>query len=220
MNYSKRIKQLCHELEECESFADVGCDHGYCTKYMIDNCLCKRAVISDISAECLKKAETLLKADMIEGVVISVCCNGLEKISPDTSLVLIAGMGGKEIIQILQNSFIPKKFVFQPMKNSEELRRFLVESGCKITADYTFRDGKFYDVIKGENEGGNEAYTDDEYEFGRDNLREKRKDFIAQIEIMIDRVHTYMVGKMTDESRKNLFARLNKLKAILYEMLD
>lgn len=220
MAISKRIKTLCEELEECESFADVGCDHGYCTQYMLDRCLCRRAIVSDISPASLKKAETLLKAYLIEGALTSVCCDGLKEIPKDTSLVLIAGMGGHEITEILKRDFIPEKFVFQPMKNSEELRRYLVSSGCRIISDYTFRDGKFYDVIKGEREGGNEEYTPDEFEFGRDNMRLRFPDFKAYIQVSIDKIHTYMFDKMSEDSRNALLARLAHLKEILNGLLE
>ena len=69
---------------------------------MLKNGLCKRAVISDISAKCLEKAEILLKNYIQSGAVKSVCCSGLEKIDESTDEVLIAGMGGDEIVEILK----------------------------------------------------------------------------------------------------------------------
>ena len=55
-----RIERLCAFLDKCATFADVACDHGYCAKYMLDNGLCERAVISDISEKSMSKARTLL----------------------------------------------------------------------------------------------------------------------------------------------------------------
>ena len=37
MGYTKRIRTLCSLLEKTDVFADVGCDHGYCTEYMLKN---------------------------------------------------------------------------------------------------------------------------------------------------------------------------------------
>jgi len=215
---SIRINTICSELDECESFADIGCDHGYCAQYMLDRCLCERAIISDISPKSLKKAEELLKRYIIEGTLTSVCCDGLSEIPEYTDEVLIAGLGGHEITEILKRGFIPGKFILQPMKNTEELRRYLVGAGCKIISDYTFRDGKFYDIIKGEREGGAEKYSADEYEFGRDNIRNKLSDFKAYIQVSIDKVHTYMFDKMSEDSRAALLARLECLKRILNEV--
>ena len=42
MGYGKRIDTLCSLLTPVKVFADVGCDHGYCTEYMLKNELCER----------------------------------------------------------------------------------------------------------------------------------------------------------------------------------
>ena len=44
MGYGKRIETLCSLLTAAKSFADVGCDHGYCTEYMLKSGLCEKAV--------------------------------------------------------------------------------------------------------------------------------------------------------------------------------
>ena len=49
MRRAKRIRTLCGELLSCKSFADVGCDHGYCTQYMLERELCGSAVFSEES---------------------------------------------------------------------------------------------------------------------------------------------------------------------------
>lgn len=213
---SVRIKTICSQLDTCKVFADVGCDHGYCTEYMLKNGLCQRAVISDISAPSLKKAQTLLAEYERAGMLDAVCCDGLEGIPESVNEVLIAGMGGREIAQIMKRSFIPEKFVLQPMKNSEEVRRFLVGSGCKIVSDFTFRDGKFYDLIKGERTGGKESYTEEEFAFGRDNIRSGGGDFREFIRISMEKVATYLSDGMSEEHRAELNARLDRLKRIYH----
>lgn len=162
-----RIDKLCAFLDECESFADIGCDHGYCTRYMLERGLCKRAYVSDVSEKCLEKARKLLKKYIDGGVLSAVCGNGLEKIDKNTEQVLIAGMGGEEIIAILGRGFIPDKFVLQPMKNVREVREFLIANGAKITRDTVFESGgKFYFVIKGERNGANLYYSEARLEYG------------------------------------------------------
>lgn len=164
-----RIAKLCSYLPPCKTFADVGCDHGYCTLYMLKSGLCERAIIADVSAKCLNKAEKLLKEYIDSGICSSVCCNGLEKIS-SADLVLIAGMGGEEIISILNNSYIPVKFVLQPMRNVKEVRQYLLDRGAKITRDDVFEsDGKFYFVLCG-NAVGESKYTPAQLEFGKGDL--------------------------------------------------
>ncbi|MDE6790851.1 MAG: class I SAM-dependent methyltransferase, partial [Clostridia bacterium] len=75
-----RIEILCSYIDNCQSFADVGCDHGYCTEYALKSGKCKSAIIADVSAKCLAKAEKLLSGYIMRGVCRSVCCDGLSGI--------------------------------------------------------------------------------------------------------------------------------------------
>ena len=56
MGYGKRIDTLCSLLTPCKSFADVGCDHGYCSEYMLKNGLCEKAVLEGNTTEQLVQA--------------------------------------------------------------------------------------------------------------------------------------------------------------------
>lgn len=209
---TERLREICSRLHAVETFADVGCDHGYCTRYMLENGLCERAYISDISAASLKKAEDLLRNYINAGKCVSVCADGLEGIGKPCDLVLIAGLGGEEIVRILQKE-IPAAFVLQPMKNTEKVRAFLSERGCSVQADYTFEDGKFYDLIVGKKDGGAE-YSDWEIRFGRDNLRAPSQAFLNKIKQETGRLKTRLLAPMKRESREELRRRLYDLEVI------
>lgn len=175
-----RIEELCALCEISESFADVGCDHGYIARHVLKSGKCANVLVTDVSEKCLAKAERLLAEYIKAGKCRAVCCDGLALVPEDTAQVIIAGMGGEEIIKILSEGFIPRKFILQPMKNADKVRKFLLESGCKITYDGIFRDEKFYFVIKGERSGGTEKYTPAGLAFGKDSLHtETLKEFAA-----------------------------------------
>lgn len=189
MRRAKRIRTLCGELLSCKSFADVGCDHGYCTQYMLERGLCGSAVFSDISAASLAKAERLLEPYVRAGRARGVCCAGLEQVPRDTEQVLIAGMGGDEIADILAAGFLPPVLVLQPMRNTRRVREFLLANGYAVTRDYTFRDGKFYDLLRAERgtadaerQGRERAYGEKELAFGYDNVHAPTADFAAWLE--------------------------------------
>lgn len=163
-----RIKKLCAYLTPCTSFADVGCDHGYCTEYMLKNGLCNSAVVSDISPQCLQKAQKLLAPYIRAGKCTAVCCDGLKQIDPSVGLVLIAGMGGQEMISLLKSSYIPSNFVLQPMKDVCALRKFLLDEGVEIFRDDLFYSGKkYYFVLCGRRSGVLSEYTQAQLLFGK-----------------------------------------------------
>lgn len=208
-----RIEILCSYLDCCESFADVGCDHGYCTEYALKSGKCQSAVVTDVSAKCLAKAEKLLKSYIDSGICRAVCCDGLARVPEDTEQVLIAGMGGEEIIKILSQGFIPRKFVLQPMKNAPKLRSFLLARGCKITADDIFRDDKFYLIIKGEREGGSAAYSKSQLFFGRDSINNPVLKEYAREELTKRERH---FSSCTDElARKKIAEEISLLTEVL-----
>ena len=218
MGYGKRIDTLCSLLTPCKVFADVGCDHGYCTEYMLKNGLCEKAIFSDVSRGSLAKAQTLLAPFVEEGRATAVLGDGFYGVPKDTDEVLIAGMGGGEIISILSHEkygFLPKRFVFQPMHDQEKLRRYILEKGGAIERDYTFFDGKYYDVIVGAAQGETE-YSAAEYEFGKDNLRERPKAFLDRTEKQLKNVEKYLAEpNLQEESRANLTARKLRLQGVL-----
>ena len=223
MSYGKRIDTLCSLLAPAKVFADVGCDHGYCTEYMLEKGLCERAIFSDVSKGSLAKAEKLLAPFVRAGKATAVLGDGFFGIDKEVDEVLIAGMGGSEIVSILSDSshgFMPKRFVFQPMHDSEKLRRYVLENGGYIERDYTFEDGKFYDVLVGglAKAGGQVCgeYTAAAYEFGRDNLLEMPEAFVSRTKKQIANIGKYLKEpNLQEESRQSLVARRERLQGVL-----
>ena len=206
-----RLEVICSRLPRCRVLADVGCDHGYATAYALRSGLCGRAYACDVSAASLKKAETLLQEEIAAGRCVPVCTDGLDGVS-DADCVLIAGMGGEEIIGILSRVPLPERFVLQPMRNTEKVRRFLVARGARLEEDFTFEDGKFYDLIAGSG-GGGDCYTDFEFRYGRDNLRAPGAAFLKKMRREADVVRQALSS--AKEEREALLARLHETEAII-----
>ena len=214
-----RIDIICSYIDKCQTFADVGCDHGYCTERALAEGKCKSAVITDISAKCLAKAEKLLARYMQSGVCRSVCCDGLSGVDKSVEQVLIAGIGGEEIIKILSRDFIPKKFILQPMSHVPKVRKFLIDSGCKITVDDVFKDDKFYFIIKGERSDGTENYSEEQLYFGRDSLKNPVLKDYAKTEL--EKKERYLQdcerAGADEQSRLKLIKEISYLKGVVYD---
>lgn len=228
MGYGKRIDTLCSLLNPCATFADVGCDHGYCSEYMLKNGLCGRAILSDVSKGSLAKAEALLAPYIRAGKAVSVLGDGFFGVPKDTEQVLIAGMGGSEIVHILAHEkcgFMPKRFVFQPMHDGEKLRRYILANGGYIERDFTFFDGKYYEVIVGGrmetsgqvcDEALQKPYTGAEYEFGRENLAVMGEAFISRMKKLIKNIDKYLSEpSLSEESKEELQKRKQRLQGVL-----
>ena len=206
-----RIDKLCAYLNPCETFADIGCDHGYCTLYVLKNNLAKHAYIADISEKCLKKAENLLRDYIEKGRVTPVCCDGLQGI-PDCDEALIAGMGGEEIISILKRAYIPENFVFQPMKNVADLRRYLLDCGAEITRDEVFESGgKYYFVLCGKREGKS-VYTEAQLEYGKGDINGALGGYLRE---EIAKKRQYLERGLSRDSRLEIERQIKQMAAVL-----
>ena len=222
MSYGKRINLICSLLKSTSTFADVGCDHGYCSHYVLEKGLCDRVIASDVSRGSLEKAERLLADYIREGKVTTVLGDGFYGVPKDTEQVLIAGMGGYEIIQILSHKtygFLPKNFVFQPMHDTAKLREYLLENGGYIERDFTFFDGrKYYDVLVGRRaeEGEKQAYTPAQILFGKENILLRPTAFLAWMKREIEKIEGYVkTPSLSEESRQELRKRQALLKGVI-----
>lgn len=191
---TERLQEIFSLLPECEVFADVGCDHGYIAEAMLKSGKCKKAILADVSAKCLKKAQDLLSSEILAGKAVAIVSNGFDNL-PESQLALIAGMGGQEIASILKKAkSLPEKLLLQPMKNSDEVRKTAVSVGYKIVKDYTFFSADvFYDLILLEK--GRDFLTEEEIEFGRTNLLERGQAFIDFLKQKIQGLKTFSQGK-------------------------
>ena len=149
-----RLQAIADEIEPCGCFADVGCDHGYISLYVLDRWKANRVLSIDVSLKCLEKTIKLLKSYNVDDQAIFYNCNGLAHIREKPDEVLIAGMGGAEMINILYeygktrplNSI--ETLILQPMKDVYAVRKWLNENGFAIVTDKIVKDKKLYHILK------------------------------------------------------------------------
>ncbi len=207
-----RLNKIFLELGNCKTFADIGCDHGYIAKAMLDSGKAERVIVSDISAKCLEKAESLLFEEIKQGRAKSVVSDGFKNVG-ECDLALIAGMGGEEIVDIISSvPFLPKSLVLQPMKNADKVRLCAVSVGYKLVKDYVFKSAKkFYEIIVLEK--GKDLLNDEEIEFGRTNIKERPNDFIEFLQLKITQLSKVLEsGGLNEQSKADMQKRLEKLK--------
>ena len=207
-----RLEKIISVIPSCETFADIGCDHGYISYAMLKRKKCNHVIISDVSKECLKKAENLLSEYLECGQATKVVSDGFDNVGA-SDVSLIAGMGGKEITEILNKAkILPNTLVLQPMKNTPEVRKTLVKLGYKIVSDYVFKaEKKYYDLIVCEK--GEDSLTELETMFGRTNLKEKPQDFIDYVNVSVSKLKKYSSNsKMSLEDKEKLQKQIENLE--------
>ena len=84
--------------------ADIGCDHGFVTAYLLRQRPELSMIAGDISEASLAKARILLSQAGLESQVQTICGDGLSVLDGQSQMdvILIAGMGGRTILEILR----------------------------------------------------------------------------------------------------------------------
>ncbi len=128
-----------------ESVADIGTDHGYIPAYLLDEGICTGAILTDIAAGPLQRAKSHfeeygLNAEFRQGPGLEIIENG------EVSSVIIAGMGGETITDILgkdiEKSHSFRRIIIQPRTYIGELRVWLSENGFRFTDYALCRENK------------------------------------------------------------------------------
>lgn len=98
MKISKRLVTICSLVKPGLGVADVGADHGLVEKYLLDNNISPYVV----AIENKKGPYTILKNALegYENVRISLS-DGIEDIDEKVAILVLAGIGGINIVNIL-----------------------------------------------------------------------------------------------------------------------
>jgi len=136
-----RLGALADYIDKGSAVADIGTDHGYLPVYLAQTGLAERIIASDISAGSLdsarRSASRYKVAESIEFIVAPGLCGIVHS---DVDTIVIAGLGGETIVDILKDAPWTKtqdiKLLLQPQSKIDVLCRFLYDNG------YTIKDTK------------------------------------------------------------------------------
>lgn len=136
----------------CRRVADVGTDHGYIPAELLLTGRVDVAIASDIGRAPLEHARRTALCYGLTGRMDLRLGDGLEAIRPgEVDAVVIAGMGGDNIVDILDRAPWTKEgltLVLQPMSKAQVLRQWLPEHGYAIRLERLAADkGVLYPIM-------------------------------------------------------------------------
>ncbi len=149
---SKRLQVIFDLVPKGAKVADIGTDHAYLPIALSLENRCKKIIACDINQKPLNKAKENILKFGIENIETRLG-NGLSPVkSGEADTIVIAGMGGDIISQILSscNWLIEDNptLLLQPMTSAEILRGFLISNRFEITGETPIiEQGKVYTVI-------------------------------------------------------------------------
>ena len=196
----KRIEELTRFIKPFSVVADIGCDHGYLIKIAFDKGLIKKAYAIDNKIGPLENAKNNLK-DYKN--VIFLLSDGLNDLATDVEVVVIAGMGGNLVTNILKKDISKldnvKRIIIEANRNTEIVRKFAVNHNLKIVSEKIIeQDSIFYEIIVLEK--GKMMLNPKEIKFGPLLLKNKDEVFIKK---WTNQLNIY-INKKTDKLNKEI----------------
>ena len=237
---SPRLAAVLSCVEKCGVLADIGTDHAYLPIEAVRAGLCKCAIACDVSVGPLKIAARNIRAAgfcgasesasesaswQTHGQIETRLGDGLAPLEEnEADCIVIAGMGGMKIIEILTAKKIgagsvATRTILQPQHDLEELRRFLHASRRIIIEEKLVREtARFYVIIVAEaaRTGAEVAtWTDAEYFLGRiegadavDYYREMQRKILAYFDEITDETAREIAKKRLEWVKKRIKERM------------
>lgn len=154
MDLGKRLAKVASLIEPVETMADVGCDHGYLSIYLVEQKLCQRVIAMDVNKGPLQKAWENIQKYGYGDYIETRLSDGLNKLQKDEAQGYVcAGMGGPLALEILWNDRDKVKnmrqVILQPQSELWLVRRTLKQWGFKIEKEeIEYEDGKYYFMMR------------------------------------------------------------------------
>ncbi len=131
---SPRLSMVADLLMPGSRLIDIGTDHAYLPIHAIRNGLFQEAIAIDVRTGPLAVAARNIRRYGLEDHIRTVLSDGLAVMTMQTGdVVLMAGLGGLEMIDILKAA--PARWprlVLQPQKSVDDLRHYLFSAGYRI----------------------------------------------------------------------------------------
>lgn len=218
---SKRLCTVASYVRNGAVVADIGTDHAYLPIYLALENKIKKAIASDINEGPISKARDNIHKYGLEDVIDTCVADGLDGIEKYTPTdIMICGMGGELIAQIVEKSAYAKKhgvrLVLQPMTSVKELREYLQNGFFTIAENVVYEDEKLYQIICVEYDGIKREYSNAELELGIKNIENGGEMFNMLLLSLIAKKEKKLNGlKIGGYDTKETEKEINELKRLI-----
>lgn len=215
---SLRLKTILEMIPK-SVVADIGADHG---KLMI--ALFKGGIISKGYAIENKKGpyqrlvRALEKEDLIDHI-IPLYSDGIEDLPVSVKTIVLAGMGGDTIIDILKKNPLKLKLVSTIIVDAHgavaKVRDEVSKMGFVIADEKIIKeDDKYYEIIKFIR-SDIASYTDQDIEFGPILRNEKCAIFKEKYISRIQEIDNLLLKNLPEQRTNELLKEKNRIQGIL-----
>ena len=216
MRLTGRLAALAAFVPQGVRLADIGTDHAYLAIELVQDNVIVSAIAGDVHAGPYKAAREHVEALGLEQRVSVRLGNGMSVLSPgEVEIIVIAGMGGQTIIEILNNNpevtRTVKRLILQPMVATASVRHWLEDNGWYLVNERLVEDeGRLYEIVVAE-QGDALACEPVLYDIGRILWNDKPDLLILHIDQLITQTKR-VLGEMAISKNAR-----NSLKYVEYK---
>ena len=132
---SKRLQLVASFIDDNSNVIDVGCDHAHLPIYLQETKKNIKVTASDVNPNPLKIAKENIKQYGLENKIKLDLKDGINNLNKEINTVVISGMGGiliSEIINNKDNLKNIKTLILSPNNEFIKVRKTLNKIGYKI----------------------------------------------------------------------------------------
>jgi len=211
-----RLQTCLKYTQGYNKLADIGTDHALLPIAAIKEGYVSKAQAIDNKQGPFVIAYSNVKKNNLQDKISVILGDGISKIDDDVDVVVISGMGGNLIANILlkHNTKNVKRFILQPNSDAFKIREILNKINFKIIDELIIKENdKLYDLLVIEK--GIMLLNELDISFGPINLKIKSHFFIERINIEISNLKN-IISKIT---KANRIEKINARIALLEEAL-
>jgi tRNA (adenine22-N1)-methyltransferase len=187
MHLSRRLQRVAANVLSGGVVADIGCDHGFTSIYLVQSGRADRAIAMDINRGPLESAGKHIRQYGLSDRISLRLSDGAEQLHKgEADTILISGMGGALIRRILLDSrevvAAAGELVLSPQSEIFLVRRCLHDIGFSIASEEMVSEqGKYYVIIRAV--PGAERYDEEiDYLYGKKLIEESDSVFLRFME--------------------------------------
>lgn len=217
MNLSERLQHIVEMIPKCNCLADVGTDHAYVPIHATLNNISNTAIASDINKGPIKLAQSNIRKNGLSNKIETRIGPGLTVLNQgEADVILIAGMGGNLIADILNDSLEvargTKHLILQPVQYPEVLRKYLITSGFSIADEDLVKDeNKYYHILKVINEPSKPFEKESYYYIGAKLIEKKHPLLKDYLEFKLN-LFNRILNQISSEDQPQRYEEVEELR--------
>ncbi len=210
---SKRLQRIAEYVPAGKIIVDVGSDHGLLVSYLIKKGVSLYAIAGEINDGPYQATIKQVNNFNLQKKISVRKGNGLEVIKEHVDVIVIAGMGGALITDILENGKEKlnnvERLILQPNVGEETVRKWLDDNNWNlIDEDILKENDKIYEIIVAEQRRN---YEDTVYKLSYNDLFPRNKEDLYK-------VGPILLRKSNDILEEKWDLELSKIEYILKQL--